>query len=125
MRLLANENFPGPAVEALRDAGHDVLWARTDMRGADDPTILGRAQLEQRIVLTFDKDFGDLAFHWGLRAECGVILFRISLPSPTVAADRAVAELAARTDWEGKFAVIEDHRIRIRPLPVKQVGTGS
>jgi hypothetical protein len=44
MCLLANENFPGPAVEALRNAGHDVLWARTDMPGSDDLTILARAQ---------------------------------------------------------------------------------
>ena len=119
MRLLANENFPGPAVDALRAAGHDVLWARLDMPGADDPTILGRAQHEQRIVLTFDKDFGDLAFYYGLPAECGVILFRIGIPSPEIAAARAVAELAARTDWAGKFAVIDEHRVRVRPLPQK------
>src|SRR5262245_11571733 len=119
MRLLANENFPGPAVEALRSAGHDVLWARSDLAGADDTTLLGRAQKEQRVVLTFAQDFGDLAFHWGLPAECGVILFRIGVPSPEIAAARAVAELAARTDWGGKFAVIEEHRVRVRPLPVK------
>ncbi len=76
MRLLANENFPGPAVHALRAAGHDVLWARTEMAGQDDPAILLRAQQEQRILLTFDKDFGDLAFRSGLPSDCGVILFR-------------------------------------------------
>ena len=80
MRLLANENFPGPAVDALRAAGHDVLWARLDMPGADDPTILGRAQHEQRIVLTFDKDFGDLAFTMGSRqsaeSSCFASAFR-------------------------------------------------
>jgi len=47
MRLLANEDFPGPAVDALRAAGHDVLWARSDMPGTDDPTILNRALQEQ------------------------------------------------------------------------------
>ncbi len=119
MRLLANENFPGPAVHALRSAGHDVLWARTDMAGQPDQEILERAQQDQRVLLTFDKDFGDLAFRWGLPAECGVILFRIGIPSPDVAARRAVAEFAARADadWAGKFAVIEDYRVRIRPLP--------
>jgi predicted nuclease of predicted toxin-antitoxin system len=117
MLLLANENFPGPAVAALRAAGHDVLWARTDLAGQSDEAILSRAQTEGRVVLTFDKDFGDLAFRWGLPAACGVILFRISMVSPEAVAQRAVAELAARTDWLGKFGVIEEHRVRIRPLP--------
>lgn len=58
MKLLANENYPLLAVVALRDVGHDVLWARTDMPGVMDDMILQRAQDEERLVLTFDKDFG-------------------------------------------------------------------
>jgi predicted nuclease of predicted toxin-antitoxin system len=81
MKLLANENFPRLAVEALRDAGHDVLWARTDMGGAADDVILERAQDENRLVVTFDKDFGELAFRWGLPSSCGVILFRLRTQS--------------------------------------------
>jgi predicted nuclease of predicted toxin-antitoxin system len=77
MRLLANENFPGPAVAALRAVGHDVLWAWTDMAGCPDEQILQRAQADRRVLLTFDKDFGNLAFHANLPAECGVLLFRI------------------------------------------------
>lgn len=117
MRLLANENFPGPAVVALRDAGHDVRWVRTDMPGVKDSEILLCAQQEQRIVMTFDKDFGELAFRSGLPAECGVILFRVALPSPDVVARRAVDVLASRSDWTGQFAVIEEHRVRFRALP--------
>ncbi len=69
------------------------------------------------MLLTFDKDFGDLAFHANLPAECGVLLFRISVPSPAVAARRAVEVLGQRTDWVGNFAVVGDDRIRLRPLP--------
>ncbi len=61
MRLLANENFPLDAVEALRDAGHDVAWIREDSHGIPNDKILLRAQEENRIVITFDKDFGELA----------------------------------------------------------------
>ena len=67
MKLFANENSPTLAVEGMRDAGHDVLWARTDTLGASDDEILHRAQEEGRLVLTFDKDFGKLAFRWGIR----------------------------------------------------------
>ncbi len=117
MKFLANENFPQAAVVALRQDGHDVLWARTDLPGTDDDDILRRAQAEDRVLLTFDKDFGDLAFHWGLPAQCGVILFRLSIPSPDVSAQRVVAAIATQQDWSGSFTVVEDARIRIRPLP--------
>jgi len=90
MKLLANENFPLLAVKALQDLGHDVLWARTDMRGEADDVILHRAQAEDRVVVTFDKDFGELAFRWGLPASCGVILFRLRTQSPDYVRNRVV-----------------------------------
>ena len=68
MQLLANENFPLDAVEALRHEGHDVIWIRTDSPGSKDRDILHRAVTENRVLLTFDKDFGDLAFQFGLPA---------------------------------------------------------
>ena len=117
MKLLANENFPGLAVAALRDAGHDVFWVRTDRPGAMDDVLLHQAQDEERLVVTFDKDFGELAFRWGLPATCGVILFRLRTQSPENVRDRVVAILESRTDWTGHFFVVEEHRIRIRPLP--------
>lgn len=117
MKLLANENFPRLAVEALRDAGHDVLWARTDMAGEADDTILQRAQDEERLVVTFDKDFGELAYRWGLPANCGVLLFRLRMQSPEHVRGRVLETLAARSDWQGTFAVIEEYRVRVRPLP--------
>ena len=62
MRLLANENFPSDAVDALRERGHDVIWIRTDAPGSRDEDILARARRESRVLVTFDKDFGELAF---------------------------------------------------------------
>jgi predicted nuclease of predicted toxin-antitoxin system len=61
MRFLANENFPGAAIEALRAAGNDVAWIRVDAPGSSDPEVLARAAREERVLLTFDKDFGELA----------------------------------------------------------------
>ncbi len=107
MRILANENFPGDAVMTLRQRGHDVVWVRTDAPGSRDIEILARAQREDRIVVTFDKDFG-------------IVLFRISAPSSAYVVRAAVAALESRTDWAGHFAVVEDHRIRMTPLPPAQ-----
>ena len=117
MKLLANENFPSLAVTALRDAGHDVFWVRTAMPGASDDVILQLAQDDDRLVVTFDKDFGELAFRWGLPATCGVILFRLRMQSPEFTRDRVIETLAERTDWTGHLFVVEEHRIRIRALP--------
>jgi predicted nuclease of predicted toxin-antitoxin system len=83
MFILANENFPLDAVEALRAAGHNVIWKRTEAPGSSDEAILARAQAENRILVTFDKDFGELVYRLGLPASCGIILFRISTPSST------------------------------------------
>ena len=59
MRFLADENFPGPAVRALEASGHDVVWVRLVAPGAADAQVLARASREARILLTFDKDFGE------------------------------------------------------------------
>ncbi len=117
MRILADENFPGDAVEALRARGHDVLWVRVEAPGIGDREVLGRAQAEDRIVLTFDKDFGELAFRFGLPATSGVILFRVATQSPGGVARLAVSVLDMRSDWAGHFSVIEEGRIRMTPLP--------
>jgi len=117
MLFLANENFPGDAVVSLRMHGNDVAWVREDSPGLSDIEVLKRAQDEDRILITFDKDFGELAFRYGLPASCGIILFRISAPSSEYVARLAVAAFQQRKDWPGHFSVIEDDRIRMTPLP--------
>jgi len=116
MRILANENFPGLAVTALRERGHDVVWMRTDAPGSKDRDILQRAETENRVRVTFDKDFGELAFRIKLPASSGIILFRITTPSPKSVAQKVIAALESRKDWLGHFSVIEDSRIRMRKL---------
>jgi len=117
VQLLANENFPGKAVDALRLANHDVLWIRESNRGISDIQVLAIATAQTRLLLTFDKDFGELAFQSKLPAASGIVLFRIRKQSPEYVADKAVQILASRSDWTGHFSVIEDDRIRMTPLP--------
>jgi predicted nuclease of predicted toxin-antitoxin system len=116
MRFLANENCPLDVVEALRQAGHDVGWIRTDAPGSGDVAVLARAQAELRVLLTFDKDFGDLAFHADLPAGCGVVLFRLAASSASALAALVLAAIQSRSDWPGHFSVVEPGRIRMRPL---------
>jgi predicted nuclease of predicted toxin-antitoxin system len=116
MRFLANENFPGGAVRALAAVGHDVAWVRTAAPGAKDEDVLAWAMREDRVLLTFDQDFGELAWRAGLPASCGIVLFRIPMPAAANVGAAIVAMLARRTDWAGHFSVVQPGRIRMRPL---------
>ena len=117
MRILVNENMASSVMQALRDRGHDVVAAKESMRGQEDATILARAQAEARLVVTQDKDFGELAFRSGLPAQCGIILFRLSGDDPQVELAYKVEVIESRTDWSGHFTVATNDRIRTRPIP--------
>lgn len=120
MRFLADENFPRPALEALRKAGFDVAWISEGQSGATDEQVLARSMAEGRTLLTFDKDFGELAFRRGLPAECGIVLFRLVPQAPAEAAAIAVAAIASQANWAGHFSVVTRQRIRMTPLPAKR-----
>jgi hypothetical protein len=116
MRLLADENLPGEAVASLKANGHDVVWIRDAARGSTDDDVFALAMNETRILLTFDKDFGELAWRRRQAGICGVILFRLRMPPPGRAAAVIVGRIAERDDWQGHFSIIEPGRIRMRPL---------
>ena len=116
MRFLANANFPGAAVNALEAAGHDVVWVRTAQPGIADPDVLAWAAREERILLTFDKDFGELAQGLALPSNCGVVLLRLPMPKPADVGRRLAHLVMSRNDWAGHFSVIEPGRVRMRPL---------
>jgi predicted nuclease of predicted toxin-antitoxin system len=117
MRIIANENVSGTVIRELRSRGHDVVSVKEVMRSSSDSDVLRRAVQEDRLVITHDKDFGALAFRWGLPAASGVILFRLAGDNPEADNQRILSVLAARTDWAGHFSVVTDDRVRVRPLP--------
>jgi predicted nuclease of predicted toxin-antitoxin system len=116
LRILANENVPGEAINALRRLGHDVVWTRTHAPGSPDEAVLAQAQAEDLIVATFDKDFGELAFRRVLPSSSGIILFRITTQSPADTVSIIIAALQSRSDWSGYFSVVENDRILMTRL---------
>jgi predicted nuclease of predicted toxin-antitoxin system len=81
-RFLANENFPGVMVRLLRDQGHDVLYAAETLVAAADHLILETALSQDRVILTFDRDFGELVFRHRRPPARGIVLFRLGALSP-------------------------------------------
>jgi predicted nuclease of predicted toxin-antitoxin system len=117
MRLLADENIPAPVVEALRAARHDVAWVREDAPRLPDSEVLSRAGRQGRLLVTLDKDYGELVFQQSMPAPYGIVLLRYEPRSPEALALRLVAALESRDDWAGCFAVVEQDRIRTTPVP--------
>ncbi|MBE9093543.1 DUF5615 family PIN-like protein [Tychonema sp. LEGE 07203] len=64
MRFLVNENFPLQSVRLLRQADLEVASVE-DSPGIEDSEVLARAADEQRVILTFDRDYGELIRHNG------------------------------------------------------------
>ena len=119
MRLLANENFPLASVRSLRAAGHDVAAIIEDTPGTTDAEVLAQAAREARIVLTFDRDYGELIYRQRLPGPSGVIYLRFDPITPQEPGEHVLALLrAVEVTLEGKFTVVERARLRQRPLPL-------
>ena len=112
MRLIADENFPLPTIEALRQAGHDVTWARTDCPGTKDSALLDRAEAEGRILVTLDKDFWQIAIQRRrpLR-QSGAILFRVHPAIPENVTPLVLRTVGADEEWGGHASVVTVDRV--------------
>lgn len=116
-RFLADENIPVPLIDAARLAGFDLAWIGEVAPGADDYEVLERSCAESRVLITFDKDFGDIAFNAGADASCGVILIRPKRLGPDELTALLLKILGSDLSWTGRFAVVDERRIRMRSLP--------
>ncbi|MGZ9112464.1 MAG: DUF5615 family PIN-like protein [Rhodoplanes sp.] len=87
MRILADECIGRSIVDRLRRDGFDITWAAEVCPGAGDETVLARAAAEQRVLLTLDKDFGELTVRMR-RPTAGVIIVALT--------DAATAEICRK-----------------------------
>lgn len=78
IKLLANENIPMLSVQYLRNQGYDVRYISEDFPGITDKQVLSIAIKEKRIVITFDRDYGELIFKYKMRPEKGILYLRLN-----------------------------------------------
>ena len=78
MRLLADENIPLDSDRALRSAGHDVHSATEAASAEPDLSHVGRTIQEDRLIITFDRDFGKIAVRGPKKPQAGVLLLRLT-----------------------------------------------
>ncbi|MEH1891859.1 MAG: DUF5615 family PIN-like protein [Nostoc sp.] len=118
MRFLANENFSLPSVRLLRQAGYDVASVTEDSPGIEDTEVLTHAANEQRVILTFDRDYGELIYRLRLPSPTGVIYLRFRPHTPEEPATLLLNLLQIEgLQFEERFTVVERDQIRQRPLP--------
>lgn len=115
MNFVADEGVDAPIVTHLRDLGHTVWYVAEMSAGANDEDILALAHSENAILITADKDFGNLVY-LKRQASAGVILLRLAGLTARQKVE-VVAQLVNEHNYQlaGAFAVITPNRVRIRP----------
>jgi predicted nuclease of predicted toxin-antitoxin system len=115
MNFLADESVDYQIVDRLRQEGHLVRYIAEIEAGVSDDVVLNLANKEASLLLTADKDFGELIFRQHRLAE-GVILIRLAGLSPMSKAEIVASTLRKHsTELSQAFAVITPQAIRIRP----------
>jgi len=115
VKLLADEGVDAAIVARLRADGHDIVYVAELSPGITDDAVLELANADERILMTTDKDFGELVFRLR-RAMVGVLLVRLAgLPSESKA--EAVARVVGEhgDEMAGAFTVLSPGLVRIRP----------
>lgn len=117
MRFLADESCDSIIIKTLREAGHDVLAIGEITPRAEDSEVIRLAHGKNRILLTGDKDFGQLIFAHGEKS-LGVLFLRFSFPARAQIA-RDVSDLIMQQGEKliGCFVTIQPGRIRISHIP--------
>lgn len=116
--FLANENISPTSVRRLREAGHDVAAIREDTPGVPDPAVLARAVQEKRILLTPDRDYGELIYYRHHPAPAGVVYSRLGDDERDLVAAWLLEWIEdRRPPFEGWFTTVDPTKVRRRPLP--------
>jgi predicted nuclease of predicted toxin-antitoxin system len=114
MKVLLDACVSGQVRDVLVEAGHDVVWVGDWPNDPGDAEILARAHREQRLIVTLDKDFGELAI---VRRQPHAGIVRMVDLSVTHQAETCLSLLTAYGDDVAAGAIItaEPGRVRIRP----------
>ena len=116
MKFLADENIPLKVVKRLRDDGLDVTSVMEIRVGMNDEDIAKLSEKEKAIIITFDKDFGEIIFRRSIKPY-GLILLRI--PPKSVGYIYSFLKwllIESKIEFEKKLIVVREDKIRILNL---------
>ena len=117
MNLLADESVDRPIVERLRQEGHATAYVAELSPSITDDEVLDQANATGALLVTADKDFGELVYRQG-RVHGGVMLLRLSGLVPAAKAETVAKVLQDHaTELPGAFSVVTPGAVRIRRPP--------
>jgi predicted nuclease of predicted toxin-antitoxin system len=117
VKFVADESCAGPVIRALRQAGHDLIAIAETAGSSSDEAVMEKARTEGRVLITEDRDFGELIYARGRPTE-GVLFVKFHSRlrhAKNAAVVEAVAKLGERL--RGAFTVIEPGRVRLARRP--------
>jgi predicted nuclease of predicted toxin-antitoxin system len=116
MNFLADEDVEKPVVEMLRHEGHDVLYMCEITTRTIDEKLLEQANSESRILLTNDKDYGELVY-LQRKVSGGIILMRFVSEKSSVKVQFMKSLVQTHSHLlGGYFTVVREGKVRRRPL---------
>lgn len=116
-KFVADESVERGISKALQRSGHEVWEVDTHAAGASDRRVLELTRQREAILLTADKDFGDLVYT-ELEEVRGVVLLRLQgLPLPAMIQRSVTAIEAHVKELAQNFVVVGLRQVRVRPLP--------
>jgi predicted nuclease of predicted toxin-antitoxin system len=116
-RFLANENVPLATVFRLRREGFDVASISLDTPSISDKEVIRIATDENRTIITFDRDYGELIYKYGHRPAAGVIYLRIENYQPEEPAELLLKLFAQpNIEFAEFFTVADDKSVRQRKI---------
>lgn len=114
MRLVADEGIDQQVVVRLRQEGHEVLYVAELDPGIDDEVVLRKAREAGALLITSDKDFGELVYRQA-HARAGVLLLRLAGLSQDKKAEIVAGCLRTHgEEMEEAFSVLSAGHLRIR-----------
>ena len=117
--IVADECVDDPIIDLLRADSYTVWSIGENIPSTPDLDVLREATIRHSLLLTEDKDFGDLVMRDRRPAPYGVVLYRFpeTMSSSQKAILLAQAFASDGANFPGMFSVIDEHKTRIRPLP--------
>lgn len=117
MRLIADESCDFAIIRGVRAASYDVLSVAESASGVSDEEVIQLASTERRLLITEDKDFGQLVFA-AAKESSGIILIRYPALSRSGLVNTMLQLFAERGEkLYNKFVVLEPGKIRMGQLP--------
>ena len=114
MRLLLDSCIAPGTADILRQAGHDVEWVGEWQEDPGDEEILAQALVATRVLVTLDKDFGELAVVFG-RPHCGILRIVNHRASQQASVTQQIIKLHGQELESGALITAEPGKVRIRP----------